>query len=316
VLRRLRAGVLATVAATAVLYPVVAAEAGHRIAAARHTDRAIGDIAKAQRAAPEAYRALLEVFVSGQVSLIGTGTEFANETAGINTDLTSAAEGNAAGRLGLTRIQFVQGQLQTCVRQADSAVRDYARVTQVQGTAGTGTTTGATRYTASDASARRQLVQSALDALSHDEERYDGRPIPGTGGLIQTLGDLRTLEEDALTRQRHSPWLDPAYVWPLLVGPAFLMLLLVAATGRVLARHFRRPLSPGLVAALLSATTAGVAGAVLVGLDAHRLAAHPRAVHPVTVTLALALPAAAAVLAYLAYRPRLAEYRFPGAGAR
>jgi hypothetical protein len=308
VLRWLRAGVLVAVAATAVLYLVVSAEAGHRISAARHTDRAVGDIAKAQEAANAAYGPLRDVFDSGRVTLVDTGTQFLNKTAGVNTDLLSAAEGNAAGRQGLTRIQFAQGQLQTCIRLADLAVRNFPALTQAAGT-DTGTS-------AADRSARTQVVQQALDTLSSREETYDGRAIPGTGGLIQTLGDLKTLEHDALTRQRHSVWLEPAYVWALLVGPGFVMLLLVAATGRVLAGHFRRRLAPGLVWALLAVTAAGVTGAVLVGLDAHRLAAHPRAMHPVTVALALALSAAAAVLAYLAYRPRLAEYRFPGAGAR
>jgi hypothetical protein len=44
--------------------------------------------------------------------------------------------------------------------------------------------------------------------------------------------------------------------------------------------------------------------------DEQYLVADQRAGHPVTLSAALLLLLAAAVLAYLAYRPRLAEYRF------
>ncbi|WP_225846832.1 hypothetical protein [Streptomyces sp. HPF1205] len=321
VLRWLRAGVLAMVATTALLYLVVSTQAGHRIAAARHTDRAIDDIVNAQDAARAANTTLKPVFTTGQVALIGTGTEFANDTARINTELTSAVEGNAAGRQGLTLFQFVQGQLTTCLQLAESAVRDYSRIApQSTGTSaptGTGADAGtrAGTGTATTADLGGQIVKDTLDALNHPEETYRGQAVARTGGLIQTLADLNALEQDALARQRHSAWLDPAVVWPLLVGPSAVMLLLVLATGSVLARHFRRPASRRLLSALLVSTGVGVVTAVLVGFDAHDLAAHPRAVHPVTLTVAPALLAAAAVLAYLAYRPRLAEYRFPRPGA-
>lgn len=306
VLRWLRAGVLAMVVATALLYLAVSMQVGHQIAAARHTDRAIGDIANAQLAAESAKDALYTDFTTGQVPLIGTGTDFANYTARVNTELTSAAEGNAAGRQGLTLFQFTQGQLTTCLQLADSAVRDYSHVTP--------RSAGTTAENGLD-SRGKQSVKEVDEALSHGEERYDGEPIARTGGLIQTLADLKTLEQDALTRQRHSPWLNPAVVWPLLVGPSAVMLVLVLATGSILARHFRRSPSRRLLSALLMSTAVGILTAVLVGLDAHHLAAHPRVVHPVTLTVAPTLLAAAAVLAYLAYRPRLAEYRFPQSGA-
>ncbi|WP_433892140.1 hypothetical protein [Streptomyces sp. CA-111067] len=295
-LRWLRAGVLAMVVVTALLYLVVSREAGQQIAAARRTDQAIGDIGQAQQAARNADAALSGVFQTGQVALIGTGTDFANQTARIYTYVTSAADGNAAGRQGLTEIQFVQGQLTTCVQLADSAVRDYSRLAQDAGTS---------------AGQRKRIVQAAQDALDHPEEKSDGgRAVPGTGGLIPTLNDLKLLEQDAQADQRHSPWLDPVYVWPLLVGPSAVMALLVLATGHVMARHFRRYVGVKLPTALLATTAAGVVTAVLSGIDEHHLAAHPRAGHPVTLALALTALAAAAVLTYLAYRPRLAEYRF------
>ncbi|MFJ2651843.1 hypothetical protein ACIO1C_34605 [Streptomyces sp. NPDC087420] len=288
-LRWLRAGVLATVAATALLYLVVSTKAEQQLADARRTSEAISDITAAHEAARLADSALTAAFDTGQVSLIGTGTEFANHTASVYTNVTSAAEGNAAGERGLTQIQFVQGQLTTCLQLADAAVRDYPR-------------TGPNG---------KQAAHAALtDRPQVDPETGDA--IPGTGGLTATLNDLRNTQDEALTRQRDSAWLDPAHVYPLLVGPAAVMLLLVLATGYIVARHFRRYVSPRLAVALLATASAGAATAVRSDLDAQQqLASQPLAGHPLTLTLALALLAGAAVLAYLAYRPRLAEYRFP-----
>lgn len=288
VLRWLRAGVLATVVAAAVLCLVVPAEADHRIAAARRTDRAIADIGTAHDETVAADTALEHAFTTGQVALIGTGTDFANHTARVYSDITSAAQGNAAGQRGLTQLQFVQGQLTTALQLADAAVRDYAH-TRSQGRA-----------------APHALLTAA-------QERYHGQNVPGTGGLTTSLDDLKAIERDALHQQRRSLWLDPACVWPLLVGPAAVMLVLVLVTGRVIARHFRRRLGLALPAALLCTAATGALVSVLAGLDAHDAAAHPLAGHPLILTLALVSLTAAAVLADRAYRPRLAEYRFPRA---
>lgn len=290
VLRWLRAGVLAAVAVTALLSFVVMTQADRQIAAAQRTNEAIGFIKTAHSEARVADAALTSVFETGQVSLIGTGSAFSNHIARVYTNVTSAAEGNAAGKPGLTQIQFVQGQLTTCLRLADAAVRDYARTGQ-------------------------DGVRAAHNALTDDRERDPGnqQPIPGTGGLTASLDDLKATEQKALDEQGHSRWLDPAYVWPLLVGPAATMLLLVLATGYVLAQHFRRYLGLRLPLALLATTAVGIGSGtvVLTDLDQQHLAEHPLTRTPVTLTLALALLATAAALTYLAYRSRLAEYRFP-----
>ncbi|WP_446038335.1 hypothetical protein [Streptomyces sp. SID1121] len=289
-LRWLRAGVLATVVATALLYLVVSAKAEEQLSAARNTDEAINDIVTAHGAAENAAKALTDAFKTGQVSLIGTGTEFANQTASVYTNVTSAAEGNAAGERGLTQFQFVLGQLTTCLQLADAAVRDYPRTGQ-KGV---------------------EAAHAALTARPQVDAEAARKAIPGTGGLTASLDDLKATQLEALARQRDSAWLDPAAVYPLLVGPAAVMLLLVLATGHVVARHFRRYVGPGLPLALLATASAGAATAVRSARDAQQdLEAQPLAGHPVTMTLALALLATAAVLAYLAYRPRLAEYRFP-----
>ncbi|MFE3588317.1 hypothetical protein ACFXOY_12400 [Streptomyces niveus] len=295
-LRWLRAGVVAMVAVTALLYQVVSTEAEQQMAAARSTDAAIEDIETAHEAARKADSALLKAFESEQVSLIGTGTAFANHTASVSTHITSAAEGNAAGERGQTQIQFVQGQLTTCLQLADTAVRDYAR-------------TG------------KQGMNAAREALTHRRELNPdtGLPIAGTGGLVASLSDLLTTEEKARAQQLDSLWLNPAYMYPLLVGPAAVMTLLVLATGHIVARHFRRYVSPLLLVALLATVSAGVTTAVFSAADAHQLVEHPLARdplarHPLTLSLALASLATAAVLAHLSYGPRLAEYRFPRSG--
>jgi hypothetical protein len=286
VLRWLRNGVLAAIAATALLYLLVAIEARREITAARHTAQAISDIGKASTAANDAQQHLTKAFREN-VTLIGTGTAFTNDTAQVNTDVTLAAEGNAAGPEGSTQIQFVQGQLTTCIQLANTAVQDYDSL-------GAG------------------AAQNALDALTTKDEKdkVTGAYIADTGGLIAALRDLQRLEQGALDAQLGSRWLDPAWFWLLLLGPVTGMLLLVAATGYVLAQHFRRPVSRLLASATLVTTAVSVTVGILSMSDDHQLSADPWAGHPATAAITLLLLTAAAVLAYLGYRPRLAEYRF------
>jgi hypothetical protein len=287
VLRWLRAGALAMVLATALLYLLVSTQADDQLAAAQRTQAAIDNLGDAYHAAKTADTALNKASETGQVALIGTGTEFANATARVNTFITSAADGNADGGRGRAQFQFVQGQLTTSVQLADAAVRDYAR----SGRAG---------------------LDTARAALTARQERdpVTNKPVPGTGGLTESLTDLEDQQKDALGRQRHSHWLNPAYVWFLLVGPTAVMFACVLATGYFVARHFRRYVSPRLVAALLVTAAVGITAGLLCRYDAQ--GGHdPLVGHWLTRTLALSLLAAAGVLAYLGYRPRLAEYRFP-----
>lgn len=288
VLKWLRAGALTAVLATGLLYLLVSAQADHQIAAARRTQEAIQDLDRAYVTARAADTALAEVSATGQADLIGTGTDFANATARVNTLVTASTQGNAAGKQGLSQIQFVQGQLTTSVQLAEEAAEGYEH----SGRAG---------------------LDTARETLTRARERdpATGDPIPGTGGLMESLTDLRTLQQSALDRQRDSQWLRPAYVWSLLVGPVAAMLLCVLATGHVTVRHFRRRLSPQLVVALGVTAAVGVTTAALCLHDARRLTADPLVGRPLTMALALSLLMAAGVLAHLSYRPRLAEYRFP-----
>ncbi|MDF3301967.1 hypothetical protein [Streptomyces tropicalis] len=288
VLRRLRAGVLAMVLATALLYLLVSAQAGRQIAAAKRTEAAVHDLGDARAEAAQANTALENAADTGEVALIGTGKEFANATARVNSLVTSAAQGNAEGQQGLMQIQFVQGQLTTSVQLADTAVRDYDR----SGPAGL------------------DAARLALTA-ARQSDRETGTAIPYTGGLMTSLADLQDQQRAALLRQQNSNWLDPAHVWALLVGPAFVMLLCVAASARVVARHFRRRVGPFLPGALLATAAVGATTAVLCRHAAeHPMSRTPFAA-PATTAVALLLLTASGVLTWQAYRPRLAEYRFP-----
>src|SRR5205823_1804528 len=115
---------------------------------------------------------------------------------------------------------------------------------------------------------------------------------------------------------RHAWALDPVTFWWVLLGPVIGAVLLAAATAYVLARHFRRQAGPRLWGSLLITAATMIAAGFLNGHDEQQLAAKQQlavtrwAGHPVTVTAALLLLLYAAVLAHLAYRPRLAEYRF------
>ncbi|MEV7870266.1 hypothetical protein AB0P17_30180 [Streptomyces sp. NPDC088124] len=267
VLRRLRAGVLAMVAVTALLYLMVANGAQEQIAAAHRAGVAIQHIKDARVQAAKADTALNAASRTGAIDLIGTSGDFANATARVSSLLTSATGGNAAGDRGLSHIQFVQGQLATCVQMANTAVLDG-----------------------------KPGLKRAQDALDHTPE-YDGRdPVPFTGGLSQSLGDLRDLQAEARDHQRHSGWRDPGLLRPLFIAPLAVMLLLVCATGYIFVHHFRRRPGPALVVATLATASISVAMCTI---------------NPPHVAIALPVLAAAGALAYLAYRPRLAEYRFP-----
>ena len=148
------------------------------------------------------------------------------------------------------------------------------------------------------------------DALEACDQRYDSRYIADTGGLIAALGDLQHTEAVALQAQRDSPWLVPAWVWSTGLAPVLVLLLLMIATGRVTIRHFRRPPSALLSWALLGTASVAVTAAAFGTSDEAHLSATPWASYPATVIISLALLLACGVLAYLSYRPRLAEYRF------
>lgn len=282
VLRWLRNGTLLAVAAAALLYVWVASQAGHDISAARQTARGIGYINQAIRSADAAGVALSHATATEDVTLTGTGKAFVTQVTQVYKYLALVAEDNAAGTAGTNQIQFVQGQVGSYLDMSETAIRGYG----AGGDLGTADETAATL---------------------------------GERDLVSALGDLKGIEQRALDAQRHAWPLDPATFWWALLGPVIGLLLIAGATARVLARHFRRHVGPRLWGSLLITAATMITVGFLNLHDEQQLARssdeqHPAASqwagHPGTLTGALVLLLAAAVLGYLAYRPRLAEYRF------
>jgi hypothetical protein len=273
VLRWLRNGMLLAVAAAALLYVWVATQAGHDIDAARRTSQGIGYIDKAAAAARASAAALSYTTATEDVTLTGTGGTYITQVTQVDKYLALVAEDNAAGAAGTSQIQFVQGQLGSYLNMSETAIRDYGAGGDL-GPAGQGYASG----TESD--------------------------------LLSALTNLKTIEQNARSDQRGAWPLDPGTFWWVLLGPVIAVLLLAGATAYVLARHFRRHVGPRLWGSLLITAGTVITVGFLNWHDEQYLVADQRAGHPVTLSAALLLLLAAAVLAYLAYRPRLAEYRF------
>jgi hypothetical protein len=276
VLRWLRNGVLLCVLAAALLYLWVATAAGSDIGTANQTRQAIMDIKSADRAAMSADTALDTALTTEDVTLTGAGSLYVNDIDEVSKYLTLAAEGNAAGQEGTSGIQYVQDDLQIYLSLSENAVTDYAVPV-----------------------GRRRLARAA--------EKYASS---SNGDLTSVLKNLEVTEQAAFGGQCGAWPLDPVVFWWVLLGPVIGQVLLTMATAHVLARHFRRHLSRWLWGSLLMATATVVTVGFFNWNDERHLSADPWAGHPATMVSALLLFLLAAVLAHLAYRPRLAEYRF------
>lgn len=273
VLQWLRNSMLLCTLAAALLYLWVATQASHDIAAANRTEQAVADIDLARSAAGSANDALRTAFANEDVTLIGTGSTYIDDVTQVSKYLTLAAEGNAAGAEGTSKIQFAQDQLDTYLQLGENAVRDYTMSISL-GTAG---------------------------------ETY---ALDDKDDLFAALDDLRSTEQAALDAQRNAWAIDPWVFWWALLGPVIALLLLAMTTAHVLARHFRRHVSRWLWGSLLTnAATAATVG-IFNRNDGRHLSTGPWASYPATLIVAPFLFLLAAVFGYVAYRPRLAEYRF------
>jgi len=273
VLRWLRNGVLLSVAAAALLYLWVALQAGSDIASAQRTHQAIGDAKSAHQAVQDASTALGKVFLHEHVPLVGTGSEYDNQTTLAAKYLTLATLDNAAGTDGTQAIQYAEDQLAQYQQQSETAASD----------GGSGTPLG--QQGAADAGDSKKDVLTEIAAVQADEQK-------------------------AQKAQLASWALSPGAFWWALLGPVAVMLALAAATSVILARHFRRTAGPWLLASLLITALTMIIVGLLNSGDASNHATEPWVSRPVTMTACLLLLAAAAALAHRGYRPRLAEYRF------
>lgn len=198
------------------------------------------------------------------------------------------------GKDGWTRFRFVLGQMATSVHLADSAVQQYGRFPDGN-------------------PFREKVAVSALQALDTDDQSYpckeEGKcSVAYTGGLIQALEALEGYQRKQAERWR-SDWIGPTTLSSSVLGLLTVQVLLAWATERVLAVHFRRRVSPLLWASLLI-TTAVVVTVCLRG-PRFREGEFEWGEYTMTMSILLLPLVAAAVLAHWAYRPRLAEYRFP-----
>jgi type II secretory pathway pseudopilin PulG len=294
VLRWLRNGVLLSLAAAALLYLWVAIQARHEIAAIHRTQQAIAYIEDASDEAATAQSALQATFNKHEdVTLTGTGKDYVNDITQVNKYLTLATEDNAAGTAGTSQIQYVSGELESYLGLSEYVVIDYSLGGRPFGLDATTYANGG-ENTLTSALGQPQTCQELAR-----QEQVGSAPT----GLAPT-------EDNALCAQLSAWPLDPGTFWWILLGPAIVMLLLVTATAYVLARHFRRRLSRWLWGSLLAAAATSITVGAFNVVDERDLSGSQLAGNPATITLALLLFLAAGAQAYLAYHPRLAEYRF------
>ncbi len=217
---RLRVALLVTT--LAVLVTGFATVRGVQMAAETVRDRtaqAVVEVAAAESALIRADRAAVRSFTSGEVRLAGAGTEYATQTALASQSLTRVAELNEAGDAGSQILRLVEGLLAdqlAAVAQADAHYRQGGG--EVVGTAD---------------------LWDASSQLLHSPD-----------GVLEQLGDLRSVQEQALARQLTTGWLHPATpaLWAV---PIAVLLALLCVTQLYLGKRFQRLVNPQLLAATL-----------------------------------------------------------------
>jgi hypothetical protein len=296
-LRWLRVAVLAVIAATALLgwLETVRAHQGIELATT-HGVRAVEDVAAARQELLAADRDVQASFVAGAVALTGPGASYTAAIAAAAQDLVLAAGDNMAGRAGSDQIQFAGGQVSAYRSQVEQAGTDFA---------------------AGDPVLARAELRYATTVLS---------------ASVTGLDQLGLAELDAVNADLGSGWLDPGYLWLLLLAPLAVTLTLAGWTSYVLQAGYRRLLSVPLTVAVITALAFVVlvatansrdsghalrfAQQTVAALPGHLAGAPPGPDADIgtsgpTLLAGLALAGSAAALAFAAYRPRLLEYRFP-----
>jgi hypothetical protein len=306
-LRWLRASMLAMIVACAALCGLVAYQ-GHRelTAADGPGAQVIADVNQAYRALVKANADALTNIRIGDASLIGPSRAFVTDMSAANGELALSTRDNVAGARGAMMIHFTEGLLSSYSAQIALASVDSG---------------GSPMLGRADVSAASGTLKQAEQSLS------GGGDLGLAAQSLYAHGGLRQAEQSAVRADLHSRWLGSRDVWPLLLAPFLVLLLLAAGTSRVLWQGFRRVLSVRLVIALaltlglicvvthLTAKDAARSRRTLHALLAH--ASHPPGTAPATTAYSLwpleaglILAVGAAVLAFAAYRPRLEEYRY------
>lgn len=295
-LRLLRNATLALIFVTGLLCLLVSYQAHREIATVTGDGAsAITEVIAAGGAVDRAIGALHETAPDAG-PLTGPPSGYVDNVASASKQLTLAAVHNVAGPAA-TNAATSPGQLLVAFDdQARQAVADFAE---------------------------------GNDKLANAEIGYTK-----TIGVQDSLTSLLRTERRAVSADLGSGWLSPGYFWWLLLAPFFAMVIVAAGTSRVLWRSFRRLLSVRLI--LAQAVTLALV-IMVAALNVHD-GGHARAfmapfVHagmhtpnlpavgsgaadagfaysPLALAAGLALVALACALAYGAYRPRLAEYRY------
>jgi len=295
-LRWLRALAVIVIAATACLGWLETVQAHREIALTSSQGvRAIADVTAARQALSAASGAVESSFAAGAVPLTGSGETYTAAIASAAQDLVLAAEDNVAGPDGSDQVQFADGQLSSYQAQVGQASDDFAAGDPV-------------------------LARAEL-----------GYAVIAFNDLFAELGQLGTLELDAVSGELGSVWLAAGTLWLVLLVPLAALLALAVLTSYVLRAGFRRLLSVplivavivtlGLVVLIATANSRDSQHAlryeqqVLLALAAHRtIAAVPGPDAGLgssgwTLLAGLVLAGGAAFLAFNAYQPRLREYR-------
>lgn len=279
VLRWLRNGVLLGVAAATLTYLWVALAARQDIATVGRTDQVVKSIAKASADVRAAQAALVYALDHGGAAPSAKGGADVSASSSYTARILGAGEKlalTARGTFGpkeTADFQPISEDLAVYLELSDTAVIDY------------------------DSSPVSGQLPAAIAA---EQETY----------VQSALASLRADERETLRVQRDAWPLDPATFWWVLLGPVIAIVLLVAATMRVLASHFRRRASRWLWVALTTTAATTVTTGLFATSDEQSLSANPWAGHPATITVALLLYAAATAATSIAYRARLAEYQF------
>lgn len=298
-LRWLRAGTLTLILATGLLCLLVVYQAHREITTAiGHGARAISEVNAAYAQLDKTGKAMAGGR-AGHIPL--TGRRFRPGAYDVaireaSKDLVLAAGNNVAGAAGSSRIAIAEGQISTYNDRVQQASIDLAR------------------------NSRSSLGLYTFATLGGDYGFLHGEVLTSIGSLCES--ERKAVATDLLSR-----WLSSSDFWWLLLAPFLAVLLLAAGTSYVLWRGFRRLLSTRLVLALV--LTLAIVGLVasLNMHDADRaqafirsLAASPTRMPPAaevsfgyspwTLAAVVLLTGGALVLAFVAYRPRLYEYRY------
>ena len=184
------------------------------------------DAAQARAALSDADRAAWQSFRSGAAQLTGPGQQYQNDITSASQALQRLAALESSGGADNLRLQTVSGQLvnyQGLVEQADAAYRrDIA------------------------------LGAGSKGALGFAYLAYASDAMRDQGGLLASIDQLASPDQQALRSQLASTWVDPVLLFAFAV-PALLALAGIAAAQAFLRRRFRRAVSlPLLLAALLA----------------------------------------------------------------